>query len=217
MSIKVILADDHKIMLEGLRTLISKQPGMSVIGEAIDGYEAIKLTEDLSPDVVIMDITMPGLNGIKVTEKITSEFSDTKVIILSMHDDKLYVIKAFKAGALGYLLKKSAFNELICAIQTVNNGSVYISSSIASIVMENFVFSLANKKSLHSLLLTDRENEVLKMIAEGKSTKAMAAALYVSMKTVESHRKKIMDKLEIHSVAELTKYAVREGLTSLDF
>jgi DNA-binding NarL/FixJ family response regulator len=217
MPIKVLLADDHKIILEGLNTLINNQAGMTVIGTASNGYEAVQLTEELSPDVVIMDITMPGLNGISATEKITSKSSNTKVIVLSIHNDKLYVIKAFQAGALGYLLKKSTFDELACAIQTVNSNSAYISSGITNIVIDNFVKSLTKDKCLLSSLLTKRETEVLGMIAEGKSTKNIASDLYVSIKTVESHRKNIMDKLEIHSIAELTKYAIREGLTSVDF
>lgn len=216
MAIRIILAEDHKIMLEGLRSLIGKQSGITVIGEAGSGRMAVKLALELLPDIVIMDITMPDLNGIEATYQITSELQDTKVIILSMHDDKLYVIKAFKAGALGYLLKKSTFDELICAVQTVNNSEIYLSPGITDIVIENFVHSLSNNKSLSSSLLTDRECEVLRLIAEGKSTKEISLSLYVSIKTVEVHRKNIKDKLGIYNVAELTKYAIREGLTSLD-
>ena len=216
MAIKILLADDHQIMLEGLRTLIRSQPGMTVVGEAEDGQTAVELALELLPDIAIMDITMPGLNGIDAASRITSESGNTKIIVLSMHADKMYVIKAFKAGVRGYLLKKSAFNELICAIQTVSDNGVYISSSIANIVIENFIRSLSNSRSLVSSILTDRESEVLKHIAEGKSTKEIALSLYVSVKTVETHRKKIMDKLEMHSIAALTKYAIREGLTSID-
>jgi len=216
MATKIILADDHRIMLEGLRTLIRSQPGMTVVGEAEDGQTAVELALELSPDIAVMDITMPGLNGIDAASRITSESGNTKIIVLSMHADKMYVIKAFKAGVRGYLLKKSAFNELICAIQTVSDNGVYISSSIANIVIENFIRSLSSSRSLVSSILTDRESEVLKHIAEGKSTKEIALSLYVSAKTVETHRKKIMDKLEMHSIAALTKYAIREGLTSID-
>ena len=216
MVTKIILADDHRIMLEGLRTLIRSQPGMTVVGEAEDGQTAVELALELLPDIVIMDITMPGLSGIDAASRITSESGNTKIIVLSMHADKMYVIKAFKAGVRGYLLKKSAFNELICAIQTVSDNGVYISSSIANIVIENFIRSLSSSRSLVSSILTDRESEVLKHIAEGKSTKEIALSLYVSAKTVETHRKKIMDKLEMHSIAALTKYAIREGLTSID-
>ncbi len=216
MATKIILADDHRIMLDGLRTLIRSQPGMTVVGEAEDGQMAVELALKLSPDIAVMDITMPGLNGIDAASRITSESGNTKIIVLSMHADKMYVIKAFKAGVRGYLLKKSAFNELICAIQTVSNNGVYISSSIANIVIENFIRSLSSSRSLVSSILTDRESEVLKHIAEGKSTKEIALSLYVSAKTVETHRKKIMDKLEMHSIAALTKYAIREGLTSID-
>jgi len=216
MATKIVLADDHRIMLEGLRTLIRSQPGMTVVGEAEDGQTAVELALKLLPDIAVMDITMPGLSGIDAASRITSESGNTKIIVLSMHADKMYVIKAFKAGVRGYLLKKSAFNELICAIQTVSDNGVYISSSIANIVIENFIRSLSSRRSLVSSILTDRESEVLKHIAEGKSTKEIALSLYVSAKTVETHRKKIMDKLEMHSTAALTKYAIREGLTSID-
>ena len=216
MATKIVLADDHRIMLEGLRTLIRSQPGMTVVGEAEDGQTAVELALELLPDIAVMDITMPGLNGIDAASRITSESGNTKIIVLSMHADKMYVIKAFKAGVRGYLLKKSAFNELICAIQTVSDNGVYISSSIANIVIENFIRSLSSSRSLVSSILTDRESEVLKHIAEGKSTKEIALSRYVSVKTVETHRKKIMDKLEMHSIAALTKYAIREGLTSID-
>ncbi len=216
MATKILLADDHQIMLEGLRTLIRSQPGMTVVGEAEDGQTAAELALELSPDVAVMDITMPVLIGIDAASRITSESGNTKIIVLSMHADKMYVIKAFKAGVRGYLLKKSAFNELICAIQTVSDNGVYISSSIANIVIENFIRSLSSSRSLVSSILTDRESEVLKHIAEGKSTKEIALSLYVRAKTVETHRKKIMDKLEMHSIAALTKYAIREGLTSID-
>ena len=189
---------------------------MTVVGEAEDGQTAVELALELSPDIAVMDITMPGLNGIDAASRITSESGNTKIIVLSMHADKMYVIKAFKAGAKGYLLKKCAFNELICAIQTVSDNGVYISSGIANIVIENFIRSLSSSRSLVSSILTDRESEVLKHIAEGKSTKEIALSLYVSAKTVETHRKKIMDKLEMHSIAALTKYAIREGLTSID-
>ncbi len=216
MAIKIVLADDHQIMLEGLRTMIRSQPGMTVVGEAEDGQTAVELALELLPDIVVMDITMPGLSGIDAASRITSESGNTKIIVLSMHADKMYVIKAFNAGAKGYLLKKCAFNELICAIQTVSDNGVYISSGIANIVIENFIRSLSSSRSLVSSILTDRESEVLKHIAEGKSTKEIALSLYVSVKTVETHRKKIMDKLEMHSIAALTKYAIREGLTSID-
>lgn len=216
MGIRIILADDHKIMREGLRVLIEKQSDMTVVGEAETGQMAVDMAKELSPDIVIMDITMPDLNGIEAASRIRTESRDTNVIILSMHDDKLYVIKAFKSGVLGYLLKKSAFDELVRAIRTVNNNGIYISSAIANIVIDNFVRSLSNNKSLLSLPLTNRECEVLKLISEGKSTKEIASTLYVSIKTIESHRKKIMDKVGIYSTAELTKYAIREGLTPLD-
>ena len=216
MSIRIVLADNHEIMREGLRTLIERQPDMTVIGEAGNGRMAIKITRKLLPDVVIMDISMPELDGIEATYQITNEFQDIKVIMLSIYDDKFYVIKAFEAGAMSYVLKESSINELIHAIKIVINNKIYINPDIANIMFEVFIHSQSSKKYLKSLLLTTRESEVLQMIAEGKTTKEMAEIFDVSLKTIESQRKNIMDKLEVHSIAKLTKYAIRQGLTALE-
>ena len=216
MAIRIILADDHKIVLEGLHTLIEKQQDMEIIGEAKNGQMAVKLVSKHSPDFIIMDISMPDLNGIEAIHQITAESQNTKVIVLSMHDDKRYVIGAFNAGALGYVLKSSSSKELIQAIKTTSNNKIYIDPCIANYILEGFVYSLTNNLSLNSFLLTNRECEVLKMIAEGKTTKETASILYVSKSTIEAHRKKIMDKLDIHSTARLTKFAIREGLTTIE-
>lgn len=216
MSIKIFVADDHKVMREGLRTLIEKEPGMEVVGEAENGRIMLKLVQKLSPDVVITDITMPGLNGIDATRQIISENPSAKVIALSMHSDKHFVVGMLRAGASGYLLKECAFEEIAHAIRTVIVNKTYLSPGIATVVIEDYVHRLSTTHSSVPSILTPREREVLQLLAEGKTTKQIASCLHISIKTVETHRQKIKDKLDIHSIAELTKYAIREGLTSLD-
>lgn len=216
MDIRIILADNHTIMLEGLNALIKKQSDITVIGMAECGHEAVKLVQELLPDVIIMSLSIPYLNGVEATYQITSNFKDTKVIILSMHEDKYYVIKALKAGALGYLHKSCSFDEVIRAVQTVVNNKFYLSSNIAAKVFRHYVHALRNGGSLIPSPLTDRECEVLQMITEGNSTNEIATNLSLSVKTIETHRKNIMDKLDIHSIAELTKYAIRESVTTID-
>lgn len=215
MTIRVLLADDHKIVRDGLRTLLEKHADIVVLGEAEDGREALQLTKKLSPDVVVMDIAMPDLNGIEATRQILSEYPGIRVVALSMHSDKRFVSEMLKAGASAYLLKDCAFEELITAIRTVIKGKIYLSPGIAGVVIEDYVSTDRKSESSVFSLLSDREREVLQLMAEGKSTKEVAAQLNVSIKTVETHRTNIMTKLDIHSIAELTKYAIREGLTSL--
>ena len=216
MSVKILLVDDHKIIREGLRTLLQKNPQMEVVAEAPDGRTAVKLARRLLPDVVIMDIAMPDLNGIEATRQITAELDNVKVIALSMHSDKRYVSEMFKAGASGYLLKTCAFEELANAIHTVVLNQTYLSPGIADVVIEDYVGHLSANESSVSFILSAREREVLQLLVEGKTTKQIASHLYISIKTVETHRRQIMNKLNIHSIAELTKYAIREGLTSLE-
>ena len=215
MTIKVLLADDHKIVRDGLRTLLEKHADIAVLGEAEDGREALQLAGKLSPDLVVMDIAMPELNGIEATRQILSEHPGIKIVALSMHSDKRFVSEMLKAGASAYLLKDCAFEELITAIRTIMKGKIYLSPGIAGVVLADYIRS--DRKSEPSVFsqLSDREREVLQLMAEGKTTKEVAAHLNVSIKTVETHRTNIMTKLDIHSIAELTKYAVREGLTSL--
>ncbi len=216
MSIKILLADDHQIVRIGLRTLLEKDPDLKVIAEAQNGRVTLQLAKELHPDVVIMDIGMPELNGIDATRLITTELANVKVIALSMHSDRRFVARMFEAGASGYLLKDCAFEELALAIRKVMNKQTYLSPEIASIVIGDYLRHLSPTDESVFTRLTPREREVLQPLAEGKTTKQIAALLHVSVKTVETHRSQIMEKLNIHSVAELTKYAIREGLTSLD-
>jgi DNA-binding NarL/FixJ family response regulator len=217
MSIRIILADDHKIVRLGLRTLLEGQPGMEVVAEAQDGREAFQKVKDFLPDVVVMDIAMPELNGIEATRLITAEFPNVKVIALSMHSDRRFVARMLESGASGYLLKDCAFEELAHAIKAVYENQTYLSPDITGVVIGDYLRQLSSKSpsSLFSLL-TPREREVLQPLTEGKTTKQIAALLHVSAKTIETHRSQIMEKLDIHSVAELTKYAIREGITTLE-
>ena len=216
MSVKIILADDHRIMREGLRALLEKEAGIEVIAEADNGRTTVELSRELNPDVVVIDIGMPDLNGIDATRQIVSESPAVKVIALSMHSDRKFVREMLSAGASGYLLKDSAFEELGIALTTVINNQTYLSPKIANTVVKDYLGKVEPKESKVSPALTKREREVLQLIAEGKTTKDIASQLYVSIKTIETHRKQIMDKVGLNSVAELTKYAIREGLTSLE-
>jgi two-component system response regulator NreC len=216
MNIKILVADDHKIVRDGLRTLIEKENGMEVIAEAEDGRSALRQAKKLLPDIVIMDITMPDLNGIDATRAIFDEAPGVKVIALSMHSDRRFVSGMLEAGASAYLLKDSAFEELATAIRAVVANQVYLSPKIADIVVRRFVSKSASTERSAFTELTKREREVLQLLAEGVSTKEIAGRLNLSVKTVETHRANIMDKLDIHTISELVKYAIREGLTSLE-
>jgi two-component system, NarL family, response regulator NreC len=215
MRTKILLADDHKIIREGLRALIDKEQNMAVTDEACDGRTAVRKAKELMPHIIIIDISMPDMNGIEATRQIISDAPNTKVIALSMHADHRFVMNMLEAGAAGYLLKDSAFEELTMAIKTVLSGKTYLSPAIANVVVEGAMRHSPQKVSRTKNELTPREREVLQLLAEGRTTKRIATQLNVSVKTVETHRRQIMEKLDIHSVAELTKYAVREGLTSL--
>ncbi len=216
MSIRILLADDHKITRQGLRSLLDKHPDMEVVAEAEEGRTAVRLVRELVPNVVIMDVSMPDLNGMQATRKIIAEFPNIKIIALSMHSDSLFVIEMLKSGASGYLLKDCAFEELERAIRTVVADKTYLSPTISSVVVDDYLHRLSRADFADSEVLTDREREVLQLMAEGKSTKRIALELHISAKTVETHRRQIMNKLDIHTVAELTKYAIRKGLTSLE-
>jgi two-component system response regulator NreC len=216
MSIKILLADDHKITRQGLRSLLEKEPDMEVIAEAEEGRAVVRLARELLPDVVIMDVTMPDLNGMEATRQILAELPNVRVITLSMHSDNLFVSEMLKSGASGYLLKDCAFEELTRAIHVVVDGKTYLSPAISEVVVDDYLHHLTRTESPDSKVLTGREREVLQLIAEGNSTKQVALKLHVSVKTVETHRRQIMNKLKIHTIAELTKYAIRQGLTSLE-
>jgi DNA-binding NarL/FixJ family response regulator len=217
MSIRILLADDHRILREGLRSLLAQQADITVVGEASDGETAVALARELRPDIVIMDVVMHGLGGVEATRQIRTELRDTKVIGLSMHSDRRFVSEMLRAGALGYLVKDSAFEELNLAVRTVMEGRPYLSAAITGSLVEDFVRqSCAQERQETPMqMLTSREQEVLRLLADGKRVKEIAHQLNISAKTVESHRQNIMDKLEIHSTIELTRYALREGLTSI--
>ena len=216
MSVKILLADDHKITRQGLRSLLEKEPDMEVVAEAEEGRTAVRLVRELLPDVVVMDVSMPDLNGMEATRQIVAEHPNVKVIALSIHSDNLFVSEMLKSGASGYLLKDCAFEELARAIHVVVDGKTYLSPAVSGVVVDDYLHRLARTESPSSEVLTDREREVLQLIAEGKSTKQVALKLHISVKTVETHRRQIMSKLNIHTIAELTKYAIRKGLTSLE-
>lgn len=216
MSITILLADDHKIVRDGLRALLENQPDMKVIAEAENGRTAVQLAQQKRPQVVIMDISMPDLNGIEATRQMIRELPDIKVIALSMHSDRRYILRMFRAGAVGFLLKDCAFEELVSAINTAIADQPYVSPSIAGVIIQDFVRSGSQISSSAIDVLTAREREVLQLLAEGWATKEIASHLHLSVKTVETHRRRIMEKLGLHGIAELTKYAIREGLTSLD-
>ncbi len=215
MTTNILIVDDHKIVRDGLKSLISREQGLEVVGEAENGRIAVQMARKLKPRIVIMDITMPELNGMDASRQILSEFPGTKIITLSMHSDRRFVMEMFRAGVSGYLLKDCAFDELAQAIKSVISNHKYVSPAIAGTVIDDYVDQTVGGRE-SSTELTNREREVLQLIAEGMTTKQIANSLNVSVKTVETHRRKIMKKLDIHSIAELTKVAIQEGLTSVD-
>jgi DNA-binding NarL/FixJ family response regulator len=213
MQARVLIGDDHRLLREGLRSLLQRN-GFDVAGDTGDGRTAVKLARQIKPDVVILDVSMPLLNGIEAARQISKEVPHSKVIVMSMHAASHFVLAALRAGAVGYLLKEAAFEELLIAVRSVLRGQTYLSPAIAGTVVRATARRPSNKRELLRNAISRRETEVLQLLAEGKSTKEIAAGLYVSVKTVETHRKQIMDKLNLHRVAELTKYAIREGLTT---
>jgi DNA-binding NarL/FixJ family response regulator len=215
MNTRIILADDHQIIRDGLRSLLSKVPGMLVVAEAANGRDAVSLALEMEPEVVIMDISMPDLNGIEATRQIIAKVPRIKVIALSIHSDQRFVIEMLKAGASGYLLKDRAFEDLVLAIRAVLANRTYLCQEISEIVVGEYVRNLKQTDSSAYSVLTAREREVLQLFAEGNSTAQIAERLNLSVKTIETHRQNIMEKLNLRSIAELTKYAIREGLTSL--
>jgi DNA-binding NarL/FixJ family response regulator len=215
MKTRVLIVDDHRIFREGLRSMLEKKLDIEVIGEAENGREAIRMFKELLPDIVIMDIVMPDMNGVEATRHISADPSNTKIIGLSMHEDGHFAAEMLKAGASGCLLKDCAFEELVDAINTVRAGGIYLSSKIKEGMIKDYIGLLSKDNLPGFSVLSAREQEVLKCLAEGKSTREIASHLGVSIKTIETHRQNIMEKLDIHSIAELIKYAIRAGLTSL--
>jgi two-component system nitrate/nitrite response regulator NarL len=213
-KIKVLLVDDHPVVRKGLYSCLAHRPNLSVVGEASNGTEAIRKVRELSPDIVLMDIYMPEMDGLAVTEFLHKESPEIKVLILSMHNNREYVMRIIKAGARGYVLKDAPPEELIRAIEAVHAGESFFSPSVARIALNQLV-SEADQTTPFSRL-SDREREVLTHIAEGKSNKEIAIALNVGVRTIETHRERIMHKLDIHNVAGLTKFALAHGLVSLD-
>lgn len=220
MGIRILIADDHSILREGLKGILEKQPDIVVVGEAGDGQTTIQLARKLLPDLVIMDVSMPVMNGVEATHEIISYCPKTRVLALSVHSEIRLVIAMLKAGASGYMLKGSSYSykDLLHAIKVVVSNHTYLSPEIANILIKDYVHLLPKEERNSAFsMLTHRECEVLQLLSEGKTTKEIASSLNVSVKTVETHRQRVMDKLNIHSIAELTKYAIREGLTSLEF
>mgnify|MGYP006290161459 CR=1 FL=1 len=213
---RILLADDHTMMRDGLRLVIEKQPDMQVVGECRDGHETVRACAKLSPHLIVMDIAMPGLNGIEATRQVTGTAQNTKVIALSAHSDRRFITEALKAGASGYLLKHSASEELIQAIRAVTSGRTYLSPEITGTIVNEYKRIAPNDDGSAFSQLSEREREVLQLLTEGKTRKEAADILHLSVKTIGTHAEHIMEKLNTHSLPELTKYAIREGLTSLE-
>ncbi len=216
-KIKVVLAEDHTIVRKGIRALLDAEDNIEVVGEAEDGQAAINQVEKFSPDLVIMDHTMPVLNGLTATRQIKKMFPDVKILILTMHTNEEYVLQFLRAGAAGYLIKKTAPKELVTAIQAIYQGESYLSPSISKVVIDGYVQQSSNLDSEDNYeKLTDRERQILQLVTEGFSNREIAEQLSISIKTVNNHRVSLMDKLDIHNTAKLVKYAIRKGVINLD-
>jgi DNA-binding NarL/FixJ family response regulator len=214
-TIRILLADDHTVVRKGLRLLLESHPGFQVIGDAADGRDAVSLAGEHTPDVVVMDVAMPGLNGIEAARQISAKLPHTAIVFLSMHSDESYVLKALKAGARAYLLKDSAEHDLIAAVIAVSEGKAFFSPAISKMMVEDYMRQMQERQIEDSYeLLTTREREVLQLLAEGKNNKEVAAILNLSLYTVETHRGNILQKLNLHSGAELILYAIRKGVIS---
>ena len=214
MSTTILLVDDHRIVREGLRTLLGQQPDLTVVGEASDGRDAVAQACLLRPDVIVMDIAMPELNGVEATRLILAQLPAVRIVALSMYADRRFVAEILRAGALGYVLKDGAFEELALAIRTITEGKTYLSPSIAGLVVEELMQRTSAPGSPSLGGLTPRERQVLKLLADGMRPREIALELSISVKTVEVHKQNLMNKLEIHTAAELTRFAIREGLSA---
>jgi len=216
MTIRVLLADDHNIVREGLMSLLEKEPDIDIVAMADNGRTAVQLAGEMKPNVAVLDIAMPEMNGIEATRRISQDVPEIKVLALSMHSARRFVTEALSAGAKGYLLKDCAAEELVRAIRTVAANETYLSPKVAGLIVKDYLKHSPDSAPSAESFLTNREREILQLIAEGESTKEIAFKIGVSIKTVETHRQQIMKKLNLHSVAELTRYAIREGITPLD-
>jgi two-component system response regulator NreC len=219
LKIRVLLVDDHAIVRAGLRMILAAEPDMTMVGEAADGESALRMTEETHPDVVVMDISMPGMSGLEGIRRLKESVPDTQVVVLTMHEDQRYFFQALEAGASGYVIKGAAPIELLTAIRAVRKGQAYFCPSLAKQMLNDYLrrADAGSEKEKDALgKLSDREKEVLKYIAEGKTGREIAAILYLSPNTVERHRANIMDKLGLHNRAELIKFAIRKGLVTLE-
>jgi len=215
-KIRVLLADDHQIVRQGLRSMWDQSPDIEVVGEASDGRAALEMAKQLHPDIVVMDIGLPQLNGVDATRRLIEELPQVNVVALSMHTDRRFIVEILKAGAKGYVVKDAAFNELTAAVRAVINNRIYLSPRIAGEVMDNVIADRPIEESSVFSKLSGRQREVLQLIAEGRSTKEIAYQLGLCVKTVETHRARMMESLNLFSVADLTRYAIREGVSLLE-
>lgn len=213
--LNILLVDDHRIFREGLCSLVEREPDLRVIAQVATGTDAIAKAHEYHPDVIVMDITMPDMNGIEATRQIVQEIPGSRVLALSMETDRRFVVEALKAGALGYLLKDCAFTELVTAIRAVAVNETYLPAAISELLIKNYLQRIPEDGAAPYVSLTTRERELLQLIAEGKGMKEIAYTQGVTLKTVENQRQIVMKKLDLYSIAQLTKYAVREGLSSL--
>ena len=211
-NIRLVLADDHTILREGIRALLEDQPDMAVVGEAEDGRQAVQLTHDLRPNVVLMDIAMPLLNGLEATRQINRDHPEIHVLVLTMHDNEEYIHEVLAAGASGYVLKQAAASELVAAIRAVHHGEAVLSPAITRVVIQDYLRSEAAQPVIASNELTSREREVLQLIAEGHTSKEIAEMLTLSVKTVQAHRTSLMQKLDLHDRGDLIKYAIQKKI-----
>jgi len=215
MSIKILIADDHKLFREGLINLLAESPEIEVIGEAGNGKEAVKETKKLNPDIVIMDIGMPVMNGVEATEILAKELPDTKIIAISMHSDKHFIKGMLEAGASGYLLKSCTYNQLMDAINTVYSGKKYLSDKITEVIIHDYLGKEEDIQD-NDPKLSERESEILKLFAEGKTSREISELLFISVKTVGTHKQHILEKLELKTTTDMVKYALKKGIISLE-